>query len=678
MKTVLRRAPAIFGLLLLVGAVFVVAREFGHLRIRDIAHAVHTIPRRSLLMGAGCTVAAYSVLTLYDRLATRYAGHRLLWRRTAFASFCAYVLSHNLGFSALSGAAVRYRLYAAWGLPAAAIARVIAFCSLTFFLGSLAIGGAVALGEPHAVPFFGSHLPVWAIRAVGVGFWSVLAAYMTLSRRVPRIVIGGHEIELPGARTGVKQVLLAVTDVTVTSSILFMLLPHAAGLSFPKFLTIYIASYTAGLLASVPGGLGVFDTAVLLGLRPFLPPAEILGAVLVFRLYYYVVPLFLAGAMFAGHEVYLRGVARVGTRPVRTGVMRASEADFSVAASTGITALSGALLLAIGVLEPVAEPGFLRGAFDAALFASHASEYVVSLVGAALMVLAVGLSHRVTLAWGASVLLLTAAAVICLAQGQPIWITASELLAAGLLLPFRAAYYRHARILSEPLEPGTTLPLVAMAGCVLAFAHLEPEFRYLDRSSWWQVVLTSALPDRLRLSVLLLVVVFLFATWRVIRPGRVAWLPWSADGQRQFADLGGLALGRADGLVLGETGRGGIAFRRVGDVLLGLGDPAGTMRDRVSAIWRLHDLAIQEGCTTAVWQASAELLDVWGDIGLTAWPLGADGRPADQETLDRETQDRDTGEGERFLCCPDDARYRAIVAALPELDEAGSGARPRP
>ena len=665
MKALLRRAPAVFGLLLLVGAVFVVAREFGHLRIRDIAHAVHAMPRRSLLTGAACTVAAYFVLTFYDRLATRYAGHRLPWRRTAFASFCAYVLSHNLGFSALSGAAVRYRLYAAWGLTPAAIARVIAFCSLTFFLGSLSIGGAVALLEPRAVPFFGSHLPAWAIRLVGIGFWSIVGAYMTLSRRFPRIVLGGHAIELPGARTGVKQVVLAVTDVTVTSSILFSLLPHAAGLGFAKFLTIYIASYTAGLLASVPGGLGVFDTAILLGLQGFMPPAVILGAVLVFRLYYYVVPLFLAGTMFAVHEVYLRGAARVQKRPARTGFIRASEADFSVAASTGITALSGALLLAIGVLEPVEAPRFLRRAFDAGLFASHASEYVVSLIGAALMVLAIGLSQRVTLAWGASILLLTGASIICLAQGQPFWLAGSELLAAGLLLPFRAAYYRHARLLSEPLDPGTTLPLVAMAGCVLAFAQLEPQLRYLDRSSWWQVVLTSALPDRLRLSVLLLVVVFLFATWRVIRPGRVSWLPWSSGGQRQFADLGGEPPVGAEGVVLGETGRSCIAFRRVGDVLLGLGDPAGTVGEQISAIWRLHDLAVQEGRTTAVCWASEELLDVWGDIGLTAWPLDAQGLPLPRET----------DKAERYLCCSDEARFRAVLNAMPELKRVAEPAR---
>ena len=45
----------------------------------------------------------------------------------AFASFCAYSLAHNLGFAAVSGAAVRYRLYAHWGLTPFQIAKTVAF-----------------------------------------------------------------------------------------------------------------------------------------------------------------------------------------------------------------------------------------------------------------------------------------------------------------------------------------------------------------------------------------------------------------------------------------------------------------------------------------------------------------------------------------------------------------------
>ena len=113
--------------------------------------------------------------------------------------------------------------------------------------------------------------------------------------------------------------LLATVDVAVTAAIFYALLPAGIGLTYPRFLGVYLASYTAGLAANLPGGLGVFDTAMLLGLAPYLDPPQIVGAIVVFRLYYYVIPLFLAGSLFAGNEILLRGRAPAATRRRRAG-----------------------------------------------------------------------------------------------------------------------------------------------------------------------------------------------------------------------------------------------------------------------------------------------------------------------------------------------------------------------
>ena len=53
----------------------------------------------------------------------------------------------------------------------------------------------------------------------------------------------------------------------------------------------------------------MFDTAILFGLDRYLHAPAILGAIVIFRLYYYVIPLFLAGTLFAGNELLLRGGA---------------------------------------------------------------------------------------------------------------------------------------------------------------------------------------------------------------------------------------------------------------------------------------------------------------------------------------------------------------------------------
>ena len=150
-----RHIPAVLGVFLLIGAIYVVQREFRHLNLRDVGRAMRQVHGHALFVAAIWNLLAYGVLTFYDRLATIYAGHRVSYARTALASFCAYALAHNLGFAAVSGAAVRYRLYSHWGLTPEQIAKVIAFCSLTFGLGGMSLGGAILFGEPRAVPWFG-------------------------------------------------------------------------------------------------------------------------------------------------------------------------------------------------------------------------------------------------------------------------------------------------------------------------------------------------------------------------------------------------------------------------------------------------------------------------------------------------------------------------------------------
>ena len=187
LRKLARQLPAVIGVLLLGGATYVIWKEFRHLKVADIRAALDAIPPRALVLSFVWTILSYWVLTFYDRLGTIYAGHKVSYGRVSFASFCAYSLSHNLGFAAVSGAAVRYRLYAHWGLTPFQIAKVVAFCSLTFALGGLVLGGAILFLEPDAIPFFGAIVPRWGMYAIGVALWAVVAAYVSLSRFVGRL-----------------------------------------------------------------------------------------------------------------------------------------------------------------------------------------------------------------------------------------------------------------------------------------------------------------------------------------------------------------------------------------------------------------------------------------------------------------------------------------------------------
>jgi glycosyltransferase 2 family protein len=657
--TCLRQLPAVLGVVLLIGAIYVVQKEFRHLRLRDIEAALREYPMHVLAIGFLWTVLSYAVLTIYDRLGTIYAGHKVSYGRVAFASFCAYALSHNLGFAAVSGAAVRYRLYAHWGLTPLQIAKTVAFCSLTFALGGMVLGGVILFVEPRSVPFFGDFMPRPVMFAVGGVLWSVVIGYVTLSRILGSVRMFGFEILLPGWRMAVLQVVLATVDVAITASIFYALLPPTPKLTWVIFLGVYVASYTAGLAANLPGGIGVFDTAILLGLEPYISAPRIVGAIVVFRLYYYIIPLFLAGFLFTGNELLVRGGLLL-RRWERLGTLACwSEPDFAVASATGLVALCGVLLLCVGVLAP--QPDFSWIDPDFAEVANQAGQFIPSLIGAGLIVVALGLSQRVNLAWGATLFLLVLGAAFIATQAERLWIVGVLVIVAMLVAPLQRSFYRHASLLSGPLDASSAIPLFTLVICLLALAGTRPRVHALANNAWWAVVMSRDLPHSLRLTVALAVALALIAIWRLLRPGKVRWLAWDAEVRQRLARLGGtIPPARADGVVLGEAERAGIPFRRCGRVLLGIGDPMGAEADRVSAIWRLRDLAQQEGLDPAFWRAGPGLLKVYGDLGLTALPLGPDGLPLPEGP-------DETPQAGQYLVCVAERDLSTLLPLLPQL-----------
>jgi phosphatidylglycerol lysyltransferase len=639
-----RHGPTVFGLLLLAGALYVVQREFRTLSWGDIKGALDGTPPSSRWAAAGFTLAAYIVLTAYDRLGSVYAGHPVSYARTSLASFVAYALANNLGFATVSGAAIRFRFYAAWGLPPLAIAKVVAFTSLTFGLGGFALGGLVLVVEPEVLPFFGQGTPRWVMQAAGLTMWAIVSAYILLARFVPHFRLFGHQIDLPGFRMAVAQTALASADVAVTALIFWTLLPPVEGLTFLHFLGIYVLALSAGIIANVPGGIGVFDGAILIGLSGHLPAPVVIGALLLFRLFYYIVPLFIAGLMFAAFEVSQRRHLMD-----RFSSERGVAVSFEVPAMAALTGLAAMTMIIIGALPP--KPNILDGIFD--LLDDAASHFAASVVGGLLLVAAYGLMRRLAIAWWATLLLLLNGALVTWLRGEPWWLVGGFVLLAGLLATVRPAFYRRARLTAEPLSAESVAALAALTLSALTLAGIA-YVRPVADLSWWGVVMSGETPHTLRFAVGMAGVMLLVAAAGLLRPARVGAVPYDEATRQRLIALGAVAppVGAADGAIFGDAGRAGCAFVKRAGVWLALGDPAGDERDRISAIWRFRDACELAGVDPAFWRAGTELLRVYADIGLTPFPL-------------------ETGlTGPVNLLCRPERDIEALLPLLPQVDDA--------
>ena len=295
--------------MVLAGAIAGLHHALRKVGLGEVLAAFAGTPRHQLVKAGLLLCLVMGIMAIYDVPGIIFARRsekfpRLRPHRIALASFCAYALSHVLGAPALSSAAIRFRLYAQWGVPSAGIGRIMALSGTNFALGISTMLGLLLLTDPAAVPVFGHIAPV-TLRLAGAALAGLAISYAVASRGRDSVRLFGRAIALPGARLACVQILLSCADISSSCAILYTLLPAASGLSYMHVLSIYLAGFGTGLFSGIPGGVGVFDTVLLLGLSAYLPPAEALGVILLFRVMYFLTPACLAGICYAGHELWV-------------------------------------------------------------------------------------------------------------------------------------------------------------------------------------------------------------------------------------------------------------------------------------------------------------------------------------------------------------------------------------
>jgi uncharacterized membrane protein YbhN (UPF0104 family) len=294
---------------IIVVALFVLYELLHDIDVREVLAALKGISPVRIALAAVFVAAGYFTLTFYDWFALRTIGRAdVPYRVAALAGFTSYSVGHNVGASVLTGGAVRYRIYSHWGLDAVEVAKVCFIAGLTFWLGNATVLG---LGLAYA-PEAGSaidQLPAWTNRALGVVVLLVLAAYVGWVWRGPRAVGRNKwQVTLPSGPSTLLQIVIGIVDLGFCALAMYMLVPAQPSIGFVNLAVIFVAATLLGFASHSPGGLGVFDAAMLVALWQF-DKEELLAGLLLFRLLYYVVPFALALAILGGREIYL-GIGR--------------------------------------------------------------------------------------------------------------------------------------------------------------------------------------------------------------------------------------------------------------------------------------------------------------------------------------------------------------------------------
>ena len=626
--TSLRWIGPLASLLVFTVVALVLRREIAHLHTREILEELRQTPRLHVVIAFGFTAASYWLLGFYDFLGLRYIGKAVVYPRVLMTSFIANAFGHNLGLAAFTGGAVRFRMYASAGLTAIDVATVQGFCSLTIGIGLATLGGLSLTLEPtHTAAVLHLH-PRWAM-LVGIMLLSGVGAYATwcILGRTP-IEIRGWALHAPRPTLGFAQIVLGMCDLSCSTAVLWWLLPPQADMGFLTFVGAYAAAVTAGIVSHVPGGLGVFETVIVFAL-PDVPLSSLLGSMLIYRAVYYLAPLMAATLLFGIKEL-----------SAQRGPLARAHALASLYIAPVVPQVAGTLTFVAGFILLVsgATPGMdarltvLRNIVPLAIL--ELSHLAGSVIGLGLLVLSRALFRRVHAAYHISFWLLTAGIAASLLKGLDFEEATVLALVLAVLVLGRRAFYRPTSILDERFTP---IWAVSIAGVIataiwlsfLAFRHIE-----FSNDLWWTFAMDANAPRILRATFLVVVLATAYLLLNVLQPARPE--PGVADAndlehaRRIIASsdltVANAALSGDKRLLFSDDGDAFIMYQVAGRSWIALGDPIGPAPRSEDLVWRFRELSDHHGGRTVFYQASADCLPLYIDLGLAALKIGEEAR----------------------------------------------------
>ncbi|MDP3113897.1 MAG: bifunctional lysylphosphatidylglycerol flippase/synthetase MprF [Candidatus Cloacimonadaceae bacterium] len=621
---------AVFGIAISVAALCFVF-VFIHQRLRqyhyhEVSQAFHSIPQANIWWAIGLTFISYFVLTFYDFMAIKYVGHSIKYARISISSFISYAFSNNMGHPLITGA-IRYRLYSAWGLGAFDVAKVVAFCTFTLWLGFLFLTGLMFSIAPMPVPP-GLQLSFLSLRVIGVVFLLIVGAYFALIHwKTGELKIRKWSFSLPKPSMGIAQLLISSFDWIIAASVLYVLLPGGNQISYFTLISFFLLAQFVGVISQVPGGLGVFEATMLLLLGSTFPALQILGTLMAYRVVYYILPLGLATALFSGEElVRQKKYLFKAVKSYDNIVGPLAPQIFSI-----ISFLGGVILL-FSNATPSLRQRLLAVHEFVPVPVIEISHFFASIIGIALLFLARGLQRRLNSAYYLTIVAMTAGIFVSIFKGHDY----EEALTLGLMLlaliPCQKHFYRKSHLIDQPFSVAWLLSITVALGSTIWLGFFSYKHIQYSTELWWQFSLHGDASRFLRMLVAIVGFISLYSILRLFRSYHPA-----ADASpspdviesiiRQSSHTNSnLAFLGDKRFFINKQQTALIMYAVEGKSWVVMGDPIGKKEDVQELAWQFREYCDQHGGRAIFYEVSSGNLDLYLDMGLSLIKIGETAR----------------------------------------------------
>ncbi len=618
------------------------------------------------------TAFSFLSLSLYDVFAVQsVAEGKVPLPVAGMAGASGYAVSNCLGFSYITGTAIRYRIYASLGLDLGRVAGVIATSWVAFWMGLVLILGLLLTFHPDGIS---QVLPISEITETGIGvlmLFGLASLFIWLARGGRKFSLAGFAFNLPGGRLAGLLTLAAIGDLFGASMTLYVLMPDDLGVGFPYFFTVYIAAIAVGILSHAPGGIGVFEATLIAGLGAS-GRSDIIAALLLYRVVYTFLPFAIAclsiGIAWAVSQRRAIGGAaswayRV-TRPIIPMV------------AAGVSAVAGVILLVSGALPASsANLGLLREFLPLSFV--EASHLLGSIVGVLLILISRGLFRKLYRAWILAMGLMVVGFFASLAKGLDTHEALCMLATIAMLALSRGAFYRVSGASIFRLNIPWLVSIVALMAVIFwvglfAYSHVD-----YQNALWWDFAWNGDASRFLRSSLVVAVIIGVVAVNSLFGheipeikqteiPEVVRRLAMeSEDTEAQISLTGDKQF------LISPDETAFIAYADTGNALISKGEPVGDEKAGQQLVWQLREMADREGKLCAFYSVSTKYLPTFLDLGLSILKIGEVARvPLKDFSLDgkpkkgfRQARNRAEREGYVFEIIPKEE----LGPVLPEL-----------
>ncbi len=621
--------PRVFGPIVGAAAVaialFVIHEISGKVHLHQIEAALASTSFSTVAPALVFTFISFVAMGCYDVMAVRrVAPGKVPVRLAMFAGFVGYGFSNAIGFHVFVGGPVRYRIYQSAGADAADVGRIVGISFLTFWGGLLTVIGLALLFDPDGLPALNLLTPA-GDRIFGGAIMAGLAAIIVwLSRGNRRISILGWDFPLPSAGSALAQIGIGAIDIGAAAAALYVLLPADIAPGYTIFLILFVAAIIASVVSHAPGGLGVLEATILLGLGAGTRP-DVVAALVLFRLVYYVLPLLLAASALLAFEVY-----RIRSTVTTVAGRTLKVTRRVVPPITATLAFAGGMVLMLSGNTPAAveRTDWLSDILP--LPFAEASHLLASITGLLLVVIARGLYRRIAFARIAAIALLLSGAAFSLLKGLD-WEEAVLLSVIALVLfIYRRAFYRREdwrAFRPDPTWIGLIVIVIIAATLVGLLAYRHVDYR---ADLWWQFAWDGDAPRFLRATLALAIIAASIAADSIInrpvyarQPGRVTIpdevrriLETTSDTQPCLALLGDKSF------MVSPCGKAFLMYAVSGGSWITMGDPVGDQKAGRALIWHFAEAADHAGARTVFYAVHEKFLPSYLDMNLAILKIG--------------------------------------------------------